>query len=172
MTNAPEIGFAAATIKRLDGDYFGALTSSLNGIAALLRLPLERSIWLHNLGLWLLYVLFLTGGLFVALQMATKGGALFYDLARFMSPPMALPIADMLTVLALVWPLVLPSGLIWLAIYWSILLWGYGSVSEKVVFYRTLAEPGSRFTGTLPSAAHCTIGLGPTDAGSRQPSRG
>ncbi len=130
----PEARFAAATISRLDGDYLGALTHAASGYAALLQLPLERSIWLHNVGLWLLYALLLSGGLFVALQMATKGGALFYDLARFMSPPMALNTADLLTVLALVWPLVLPSGLLWLAIYWSILLWGYGSLSERVVF--------------------------------------
>ncbi len=130
----PETSFAAATVGRLDGDYLGALTNSLSGCAALLRLPLERSIWLHNVVLWLLHALLLSGGLFLALQMATKGGALFYDLARFMSPPMALPTADLLTALALIWPLVLPSGLLWLAIYWSILLWGYGSVSEKVVF--------------------------------------
>ena len=130
----PEISFASAAVKRLDGDHLGALTSSLQGCAALLRLPVERGIWLHNVFLWLFYALFLSGGLFVALQMATKGGALFYDLARFMSPPMALPTADLLTVIVLVWPLALPSGLLWLAVYWSILLWGYGSVSEKVVF--------------------------------------
>ncbi len=129
----PETSFATATISRLEGRYLDALTSAMNGCTAVLRLPLERSIWLHNVGLWLLYVLLLSGGFFVALQMATKGGALFYDLARFMSPPMALTTADLLTVLALVWPLVLPSGLLWLAIYWSILLWGYGSVSERVV---------------------------------------
>ncbi len=130
----PEIHFAAATVKRLDGDYLGALGSGLSGYVALLRLPLERSIWLHNSGLWLLYALLLSGGIFVALQMATKGGALFYDLARFMAPPMALPTADLLTALALIWPVVLPSGLLWLAVYWSILLWGYGSMSEKIVF--------------------------------------
>ncbi len=130
----PETRFAAATIRRLDGDYLGAVTSTLGGCLDLLRLPLERRIVLHNAGLWLLYTLFLSGGVFLALQMATKGGALLHDLARFMSPPLALATADLLTVLALVWPLVLPSGLVWLALYWSILLWGYGSVSEKAVF--------------------------------------
>ncbi len=130
----PESYFAAATISRLDDDYLSVVPHGARGFAALLRLPLERSIWLHNVSLWLLYSLFLSGGIFVALQMATKGGALFYDLARFMSPPMALATADLLTVLALVWPLFLPSGLLWLAIYWSILLWGYGSVSEKIIF--------------------------------------
>ena len=129
----PETHFAAATISRLEGDYLGALAGGVRGYAALLTLPLERGIWLHNVGLWLLYSLLLAGGVFVALQMATKGGALFYDLARFMSPPMNLTTADLLTALALIWPLFLPSGLLWLAIYWSILLWGYGSVSERVV---------------------------------------
>ncbi|MEM8930822.1 MAG: tetratricopeptide repeat protein, partial [Acidobacteriota bacterium] len=38
-----------------------------------------------------------------------------------------------LTVLILIWPIVLPSGLLWLALYWSILLWGYGSSSERGV---------------------------------------
>ncbi len=130
----PETSFAAAEIRRLDGDYLGVVTATLAGCVDLLRLPLERRILAHNAGLWLLYTLLLSGGLFVALQMATKGGALFHDLVRFMSPPLALATADLLTVLALVWPLVLPSGLVWLALYWSILLWGYGSVSEKAVF--------------------------------------
>ena len=130
----PETRFADATIKRLDGDYPGAVTSAIQGAFVLLRSPLGRSIWLHNIGLWGLYTLILSGGLFVALQMATKGGALFYDLARFMSPPLALPTADLLTVLLLLWPIVLPSGLLWLALFWSILLWGYGSTSERIVF--------------------------------------
>ena len=130
----PETDFATAAVKRLEGDYLSVIIHSLKGHARLLRLPLERSIWLHNLGLWLIYTLILSSGLFVALQMATKGGALLYDLARFMSPPLPLPTADILTIIALLWPLLLPSGLLWLAIYWSILLWGYGSWSEKVVF--------------------------------------
>ncbi len=138
----PETSFAAARIRRLDGDYLGAVTSTLAGCLELLRLPLERRILLHNAGLWLLYTLFLSGGLFVALQMATKGGSLFHDLVRFISPPLALTTADLLIVVALVWPLVLPSGLVWLAIYWSILLWGYGSTSEKAVFLVLWASLG------------------------------
>lgn len=130
----PETHFAAARVSRLSGDYPGVLTSSLQGYASLLRLPVERAIWLHNVGLWLLYTLVVSGGLYVALQMGTKGGALLYDLSRLMSPPLAITTADVVTVVVLLWPLVLPSGLIWLAVYWSILLWGYGSLSEKLVF--------------------------------------
>ncbi len=130
----PETDFAAATIARLSGDYVGVATSTLKGSVSLMKLPIARTIWLHDLGLWLIYALILSGGLFVALQMATKGGALLYDLARFMSPPLDLRTADILTAVALVWPLVLPHGLVWLMIYWSIMLWGYGSRSEKAVF--------------------------------------
>lgn len=130
----PETDFSGATIRRLEGDFPGALSSSVKGYLGFLWLPLERSIWLHDVGLWLLYVMIISGGIFLALQMATKGGSLFHDLARFMSPPLALATADALTLAALVWPLILPSGLLWLALYWSILLWGYGSLSEKLVF--------------------------------------
>ncbi len=129
-----ETHFAAAKVQRLSGNYPGVLSSSLEGYLSLFRLPIERGIWLHNVGLWLLYTLIVSGGLFVALQMGVKGGALLYDLSRFMSPPLAIATADILTVLALLWPLLLPSGVIWLAVYWSILLWGYGSLSEKLVF--------------------------------------
>ena len=129
----PETHFATAAVQRLDSDYPGAVTSGARGFAAILRSPLERHVWLHNAGLWLLYTLLVSGGLFVALQMATKGGALYYDLVHFMSPPVASAGAELLTAAALAWPLVLPSGLLWLAVYWSILLWGYGSVSERVV---------------------------------------
>ena len=130
----PETHFAATTVKRLAGDYTGTVSSGLQGYVSLFRLPIERGIWIQNAGLWLLYTLIVSGGLFVALQMGTKGGALLYDLARFLSPPMALSAADVLTVAALLWPLLLPSGVLWLAIYWSVLLWGYGSLSEKLVF--------------------------------------
>jgi hypothetical protein len=84
----PETDFAAATILRLEGDFPGAVSSSVKGYLGLLRLQPERNIWLANVGLWVLYVLILSGGIFLVLQMATKGGSLFHDLARFLSPPL------------------------------------------------------------------------------------
>ena len=33
--------------------------------------------------------------------------------------------------MALLWPLALPSGPLWLLLFWSALLWGYGSRSER-----------------------------------------
>jgi len=129
----PETDFAAATVRRLDGNYLGAVTSYLGGYIRLSNLPLERKIWLQNAAVWLIYVLVLSGGLFVALQAATKGEKLYYDLVRVVSPPASRPVADVLVIAALIWPLLLPSGVLWLVLYWSILLWGYGSFSERSV---------------------------------------
>ncbi len=128
----PETAFASSVIERLQGSYPSAVTRSLEGYRRLFELPLERSLWLHHLGVWGLYLLLLAGAAFVALQMFVKGGALFYDLARLSSPPLARVAADVLTLVILLWPLVLPAGGLWLVLYWSILLWGYGSVSERV----------------------------------------
>lgn len=130
----PESDYALATIQRLSGDYIGALLASIRGYVGLLKLPTERSIWLHNVGLWCVYLLLLSSAAFLALQMAVKGKRLYYDLVRMVSPPVPPLVADALVIVLLLWPLALPAGPLWLALYWSILLWGYGSVSEKVVF--------------------------------------
>lgn len=130
----PEIDFAEATIHRLNGDYLGAISSGLKGYAKLFRLPVERSIWLQNIAIWVIYVLLLSGAAFLALQMGVKGKDLFYDISRMMSPPLPRIVADLLTIVLLIWPILLPSGILWLALYWSVLVWGYGSLSEKLVF--------------------------------------
>lgn len=130
----PETDFAQSTILRLQGDYIGGVASAIRGHAKAFQLPLERTLWLNNLQLWLLYTLLFAGGFFVILMMALKGSLLFYDLARLFSPKLSRVQADVAAVILLLWPLVLPSGLVWLAIYWSILLFSYGSASEKGVF--------------------------------------
>ena len=38
-----------------------------------------------------------------------------------------------MTAVVLLWPLALPSGLLWLPLFWSLLLWTYLSASERVV---------------------------------------
>jgi tetratricopeptide (TPR) repeat protein len=45
----------------------------------------------------------------------------------------------------MLWPVLLPSGLLWLALYWSVLLWGYGSRGERVVMILLWV-----FVGMLP----------------------
>ncbi len=130
----PEIAFAEAKIARLGGDWPGAVWDSLRGYLRLLEFPLERRIWFQNVGLWLILALLLSGGVFVALQLARKGRGLYHELLGLVSPRVPRPLADAVVLALLVWPLVLPSGALWLALYWSILLWSYGTLSEKLVF--------------------------------------
>ncbi len=127
----PETALAESTVRRLEGDWPGALAAAVRGLTITLSIPRLRHIWTANLVIWGVFLLLLTGMAFLVLQVAVKGSGLFYDLGRLVSPPLPRSVADVVAILLLVWPLFLPHGVLWLLIYWSILIWGYGSVSEK-----------------------------------------
>jgi tetratricopeptide (TPR) repeat protein len=129
----PETAFAEATVDRLQGDYLGAVAARLRGYPRLFSNPLELYLWFQDLLLWILILLLVTGGLFLAVQMLTKGTALFQDLAELFGRRLPRPVALALAGAALLWPLALPYGAIWLPLYGSVLLWGYASASERVV---------------------------------------
>ncbi len=65
--------------------------------------------------------------------MAAKGGALYQDLAGLFGRWLPRPAAVVVIAALLLWPLALPSGLLWLPLFWSLLLWGYASRSERFV---------------------------------------
>jgi tetratricopeptide (TPR) repeat protein len=129
----PETAFAAATVDRLQGDWAGAVSAWLRAQPRLFTQPLESRLWLQNLVVWVLVLLLVSGGLFVAVQMLARGQALFGDLAALFGRRLPRPAALTLAALALLWPLALPSGPLWLVLYGSLLLWGYGSASERAV---------------------------------------
>jgi tetratricopeptide (TPR) repeat protein len=129
----PETAFAAATVDRLEGSYHLALYHLLSGYQRLFWLPLERHLWLQSLVLWILCLLLATGGLFIAVQMATKGGALYRDLTNLLTDRLSGSAGLAAAVVILLWPLVLPYGPLWFLLYWSVLLWGYASTSERGV---------------------------------------
>lgn len=127
----PETAFAKSTVQRLQGDYVGAVTSALRGYMSVLRMPLARKLWLNNFSLWVIYTLLAAGCVFVALLMAVKGRNLFYELSRLYSPPLQPLPAGAVTFLILLWPIVLPSGLAWLILYWSVLLWAFCTTHQR-----------------------------------------
>ncbi len=135
----PGTSFAAAAVDRVEGRWPAAFGHLVQGYARLFGLPLERYLWLEQLGLWSLVLLLATGGLFVAVQMATKGGALLRDLADLVARGLpreaawARQASLALAVLLLLWPLALRGGPIWLLLFWSVILWGYGSGSERTL---------------------------------------
>jgi len=129
----PETAFAESTVDRLQGDWPGAAAARLRAYPRLFGHPLERYLWFQNLLIWFLILLAMAGCLFLAVQMLTKGSALFEALAELFGRWLPRPVAMAAAGLALLWPAVLPYGLLWLPLYWSILLWGYASASERVV---------------------------------------
>lgn len=128
-----ETAFAEATVDRLQGSYAGAAAAQIRGYARLFGLPLESYLWRQNLLVWGLSLLLLTGGLFIAVQMAVKGSSLWNDLVSLFARRLPRPVAVALAAVLLLWPLALPSGILWLPLFWSLLLWGYSSASERAV---------------------------------------
>lgn len=128
-----EVAFAAARVAELQGRRTGALGGGVEGVSRLFQDDLLRQLWRADLLHWALFVLLLTGALYVTLLMATAGVELFHDIqsyaGRFVPEVGALIIALIL----LSWPLLLPAGLFWLLVYWSILLWGYGQGSQRAI---------------------------------------
>lgn len=127
-----ETAFARSTVARLQGAYLTAAVEHLRGYVRLFALPQERSLFVADALLWAVYVLVVAGGLFVAVLFATRGAALYRDATHIFPflPRLLVPVAALL---CLLWPLALPSGPFWLLLYWSILLWGYGTASERGV---------------------------------------
>lgn len=126
----PEIAFARAALARERGAYLTSISATSAGFMRLLRSS-ERTVFVANLTFWFLAMLLLAAALFVLVEVATKGSAVVADLHRALARKMSPAGATLWVGLALLWPLVLPSGALWLLLFWSALLWGYESPSEK-----------------------------------------
>jgi len=126
----PEIAFARAALERERGAYPSSIAATFAGFTRLLRSS-ERTAFLANLVFWFLAALLLAAALFVLVEVATKGSAVVADLYGALVRRMAPASATLCVGLILLWPLALPSGALWLLLYWSALLWGYESPSER-----------------------------------------
>jgi tetratricopeptide (TPR) repeat protein len=129
----PEVAFAEAAVARAQGSWLQAAAAFCRAYPRLLWLPRERYLWLQDLLLWGLSLLLLTGGLFVVALLATRGASLLHDLAGLFGRSLPRAAALVLAAAALLWPLLLPGGLAWALVLWSVLLWGYGSASQRLV---------------------------------------
>ena len=126
----PEIAFARSALARERGAYLEAIGATGSGFLRLLR-STERTVFLANLTFWLLAVLWVAAALFVLVQVATKGNAVIADLHGALAKRMSATSATLCVAVALLWPLALPSGALWLLLFWSAVLWGYESSSER-----------------------------------------
>ena len=126
----PEVAFARAALARQRGAYLEAIGATGSGFYRLLG-STERTVFVAELLLWWLAVLWVAAALFVLVEVATKGSAVIADLQRVLTKRLRPASATLCVGLALLWPLALPSGPLWLLLFWSALLWGYGSRSER-----------------------------------------
>ena len=131
----PETAFAGARVSRRQGDYLAAAGSYLKGLFRLALLAETRYVALANLSTWLLNALALAALAFIGVQMATRGQLLYRDLFQPLSRSLPAALAHVLTLTILVWPVLLPAGLLWLIFFWSILLWGYGTRGERLALF-------------------------------------
>jgi len=128
-----EVAFASARIAQMKGDYTAAIGQGFEGYSRLFQDRLLRYLWQASIGHWLLFVVLASGALYVAILMATVGIELFHDINRFIDRFVPGVVALVATLVLLVWPVLLPAGVFWLLVYWSILLWAYGQRSQKVL---------------------------------------
>lgn len=129
----PDVDFGRAILAWERGSYVQAGWYHLVGYARLLAQPEHRRLWLANAVLGALAVGLLAGAGFVVVQLAAKGGQLYRGFAAAFGRRLPAPVGHLLALLVLLWPLAVPDGLVWALLYWSVLLWGYASVSERVV---------------------------------------
>lgn len=129
----PEVAFAAARVARRAGRPLEALRHNLAGHLRVLEVPIPRLVWLTGVVLWLLRGLTISAVCLIALLMAVRGRYPVSDLLLFFSGYVPRPVAIFAVLAVLCWPLLLPSGPIWLALYWSFLLWTYIGTDERVL---------------------------------------
>jgi len=159
----PAVAFAEAWVDRRQGNYPGALTAVLRGFVRVFGAPLERYLWLHDLVLWGLSLLLVAGALFIAVQMLIKGGVLFQDLVSMFSRRLPRAVSVAATILLLLFPLALPSGLLWLPLFWSVLLWAYASVSERAVLLTLWILVGASPVLIASQSRQLAVRLSPPD---------
>jgi tetratricopeptide (TPR) repeat protein len=129
----PETAFGRALAAWEAKRYPRAVWQQMVGYARLFALTPNDELATQNLLLGALAVALLAGAGFVLVQLATKGSRLYWAISSRLGLLPA-PLAHLLTIVLLLWPLATPGGLLWALLYWSVLLWGFGSLSERLVF--------------------------------------
>lgn len=128
----PETSFARAAVARTEGRWAEAAGAIFEGYQRLLDSSLG-GLAAADFVLWGLLVLLVAGALFVAVEMAVKGGALLRDLRAALTGRLPAGAAMLLAALVLLAPVALPGGPVALLLWWSALLWGYQTASGRIV---------------------------------------
>jgi tetratricopeptide (TPR) repeat protein len=128
----PETAFGRAIAAWEGGRYPAAVWQEAIGYARLAQAA-PQGLVVHGLVLALLAMALLAGGCFVLVQLAVKGSQLYWAVASRVGSRLPAAVAHVVTVALMIWPVLVPGGILWTLLYWSVLLWSFSSVSERVV---------------------------------------
>lgn len=139
--SSPELSLARAEVARAGGDWIGWVRYRLEAFGARGESTEHHAVRRANAILWGAYTLLLAGALFVAVQMASKGPRVLSMVGGVLGGLQG-PVAVLAGIAALLWPVVLPNGVMWLLLYWVVLLWTWCALQERVVFALSLLALG------------------------------
>lgn len=128
----PETAFGRALAAWEGKHYFRAVGQQIVGYARLFTFEPNHALARQNVALAVLAAALLAAAGFVLVQLATKGSRLYWAISSRLAMLPA-PLSHVLTLALLLWPLAVPGGAVWALLYWSVLLWGFGSLSERIV---------------------------------------
>ena len=128
----PETAFGRALAAWEGKRYPRAIVQQIVGYVRLFAFEPNQALARQNLALAALAAALLAAAGFVLVQLATKGSRLYWAISSRLAMLPA-PLSHALTLALLLWPLAVPGGVVWALLYWSVLLWGFGSVSERIV---------------------------------------
>jgi tetratricopeptide (TPR) repeat protein len=128
-----ETSFGRAILAEEQGSAWNAFTLRNRGVARLFQNASLRSLWRSNLVQLILTAVLLAGAVFIGLLMVQYGEGLFAALGLALGSYLPAGFHHLLSAVLLLWPIVLPSGLAWLLLYWSILIFRYSSATQKAV---------------------------------------
>lgn len=129
----PETQLGRAILARESGDRMEAVVHQLRSVRRLFGIQSFRSLWWENLLVGTLGVVLLAGALFTITLLARLGPPLFSGIREGMGRRLPTPLDHLGIIAILLWPLVLPHGVAWALLYWSVLLWAVASRSQRVV---------------------------------------
>ncbi|MDX1630929.1 MAG: tetratricopeptide repeat protein [Thermoanaerobaculia bacterium] len=129
----PEIELGRAILARETGDRLGAVIHQLRAIQRLFGIQSYRFLWWRNLLLGILAVVLLAGAFFTVTLLARLGPPLMSAIRKNLQGRIPGPMGHLGAAVILLWPLVLPHGVAWALLYWSVLLWAVASRSQRVV---------------------------------------
>ncbi len=128
----PEIAFAAAAVARAESDWVGALLSTMRGFWLTRQVEASRYA-AASFALWICIVLLAVAALFVVLLAVIHAPDIVNALREKLEPPLPPTVTAILLALTLAAPAALPSGLFWLFLAWSVLLWAFATKSERIL---------------------------------------